>query len=186
MPKIVSGSFTVSGSGFGFEAALRRARGFGFSTVSSTVSSSATPLASLRLHRLLDHDERASRAGHAAIHEQEVPLRVDTEDLQALDRRPLVPHLAGHPHALEDAGGVGGADRARLPHVHGAVRLRPASEVVALDHSLEPFAFRGGDDVDQLPLGEDVALDLLAGLEPLEAAELGDVPGGRGAHGLEL
>ena len=67
-------------------------------------------------------------------------------------------HVAGHPHALEDAARRGaGADRAGRPLAVGlTVRLRAAAETVALDAALEAAALRGAGDVDQLARGEDV------------------------------
>src|SRR5262249_52456277 len=122
----------------------------------------------------------------APVDEQQVSLRVDPQDLEALHGRPDTPHLAGHPDALEHPGGVRGADRARLPHVHRAVRLGAAAEAVALDETLEALALGRGGDVHQLTLREDLAGELLAGLQTLGAADLRDVPGRLDAGRLEL
>src|SRR6185312_9468825 len=88
---------------------------------------------------------------------------------------PHVAHLAGHLHALEHTGSVGGADRARLPDVHGAVAFRAAAEFVSLDEALEALALRRRGDVDQLARGEDLRLELLPGLEALVAPDLDHV-----------
>jgi len=46
---------------------------------------------------------------------------------------------------------------------------------VALDKALESLAFRGCGDIDELAGGEDLRLQLLAGLEAVIAADLDDV-----------
>src|SRR5262245_63981962 len=61
----------------------------------------------------------------------------DEADLGA----PLGAHLAGHAHAPEDARRRrGGADGTALANVVGAMRLRSAAEVVALDRAREALA----------------------------------------------
>src|SRR6266568_7211315 len=103
-------------------------------------------------------------------------LGIDAHHLVGAGGHALVAHLARHAHALEHAGGVGGADGAGLPDVHGTVRFRPAAELVALDEALEALAFASAGHVDELAGGEDLHLELLALLEAVVAADLDEVP----------
>ena len=57
---------------------------------------------------------------------------------------------------------------------------------MALDQALEALSLGGRGHIDQLALGEDVALELLADLQAVVAPDLGDVPVGIGAGLLEL
>ena len=94
--------------------------------------------------------------GSGALDEQQVALGVGAHDAQLLDRRPVVAHVPGHPHALVDATGRGARpDRARLAMVVGAVGLGTALEVVALDVAGEALALGDAGDVDQLAGGEE-------------------------------
>src|SRR5712692_2543843 len=128
-----------------------------------------------RLRRGADQDQGALRARHAAFDEDEVPLRIDADHLVRAGGDALVAHLTGHLQALENACRVGGADGARLADVHRAVRLGPAAELVPLDEALEALALRRGGDIDELAGGEDLRLELLAGLEAFVAPDLDDV-----------
>src|ERR671937_3160659 len=154
-------------------------------------SSSAQLLRPSTLLRLLlrgvpDHDDRPVRAGHRAPHEQQVAAGVDPDHPERLHGPRARAHVAGHPLTLEYARRVRGADRPRLAHVHRPVRLGAAAEVVPAHHALEPLALARALDVDQLALGEDVRLQLLAHRDALEAPELRDVAVRLQAGRLEL
>src|SRR5437588_3534096 len=113
---------------------------------------------------LSDLDEGVLGARNGALDEQEVPLGVDLVDDEPDLRHPFAAHPAGHLHPLEHArGSRRRADRARLADVVGAVRLRPAMEVVALDRPGEA-----------LPVRDPADLHLLARLEDLDRHVLAD------------
>src|SRR5205807_3279683 len=137
------------------------------------------------LGRLPDENKRTLGAGHAALHHQQVPLGVHSYHLVGPFGRPHVAHLSRHAHALEDARGVGGADRARLADVHGAVALGPAAEAVALDQTLEALPLGGGGHVDQVAFAEEVGFELLSNLEAVVVADLDHVAQGIDAGLLE-
>src|ERR671937_2217145 len=128
------------------------------------------------LRRLPDEHEGALGAGDAAFDHEQVPVGVYADDLVRAGGRALVAHLAGHAHALEHPRGVGGADGARLAHVHGPVRLRTAAELVALDQTLEALAFAGARHVDQLAGLEHLGGQILTLLEAVVVADLDHVP----------
>src|SRR3712207_3498675 len=80
------------------------------------------------LTSLLDLDDGALAAGHAAAHPQLVPLGVYGHHLYVAHRDSLVAHLAWHLLALEDSGRVGrGPDGAGLTDVVRTVRDGPAA-----------------------------------------------------------
>src|SRR5206468_11048520 len=122
---------------------------------------------------LLHEDERVPGARQGALHEQEVSLGVGSDDRDLLRRRPLIAHVAGHAHALVDAaGGRARADRARLAVMVGAVRLRAAVEVMALDVTREALALRDAAHVDEVARGEHVGdRELLAELVVVDAID---------------
>src|SRR3954470_24931413 len=98
-----------------------------------------------------------ARPRHGAADHQQVLVRVDAHDLEALLRDALVAHLARAADALEHAGGVGGgADRARGAHVVRAVADGAAREVVPLDGALEALALRDAGHLDGVALLEDL------------------------------
>src|SRR5436189_2914649 len=127
------------------------------------------------LGRLADQDQRAFCPRHTALEHQEVSLGVDPDHRIGARGGANVAHLAGHAHALEDAGGVGGADGAGLADVHRAVGLRAAAELVTLDETLETLAFAGRRHIDELTGGEDLGLELLSRLDTVVVADLDDV-----------
>src|SRR5262249_19351703 len=114
-------------------------------------------------------------AGDTAFDEEEIPFGVDANDLVRAGGGALVAHLPGHAHALEDTCRVGGADGARLAHVHGAVRLRAAAELVALDQALEAFALAGACYVDEFAGLENVGGQVGAGFDAVVVADLHDM-----------
>ena len=76
----------------------------------------------------------ALRAGQRALDQEQVALGVAAHDGHLLDGDAVVAHPPGHARALEHLARVrAGADRAGLAVRVGAVRLRSAPEVVALD-----------------------------------------------------
>src|SRR5437764_15214873 len=113
-------------------------------------------------------------AGHRALHQEQVALRVDAHDPEVLDRHAVVAHAPGHPLALEDATRRRGrADRAgRAPAVGLAAGLRAAGEAVALDHTREALALGGAGHVDQVADLEEVGLGRLPHLLGLRAVVL--------------
>src|SRR5215218_1130432 len=132
-------------------------------TASSSVTAPPPILEALGIGT--DLHRAAARAGYGATDEQQVFLRDDLDDLEALLRDALVAHLARAADALHHACRPGGrADRARGPHVVRAVRLRAGGKSVALDRALEALALRGPGD-----------LDLLTGLEDLDGDGLADL-----------
>src|SRR5690606_2111099 len=95
------------------------------------------------------------------LDQQEVVLRVDPHHRVVARRDGLVPHAAGHAHALLGAAveaAVRGApaDRAAVTvHALRAVAGAHAAEVVALHHALGPLALARSGDVDELDAVED-------------------------------
>src|ERR671932_678478 len=86
-------------------------------------------------------------------------------------RRTLAAEAAGHPGPFEDARRRrGSADRARLPDVVRAVRLRAAVEPVPLDRSGESLAVRDAADLHLLARREDVHGDVFAAVKLALAA----------------
>src|SRR5712691_9119388 len=138
------------------------------------------------LGRFLDEDQCAFRAGNATLDHDEISCGVDSYYLVAAGGGPLVAHLAGHAHTLEDARGVCRADGAGLADVHRAVALGTAAELVALDEALETLALAGARDVDELAGLEDLGRQVLALLEAVVVADLDDVAVGVDARLLEL
>src|SRR5687767_9297354 len=117
------------------------------------------------LLRLLHDEQAVARPGHRTLDQDEVALRVDLHDRELLDGHPLVAHVTGHAGALPDAAGVGPrADRAGRPMMVGAVRLRPALEVVAGDDAGEAVALADPGHVNELSGLEQADLQLLADL----------------------
>src|SRR3954469_4298368 len=113
-------------------------------------------------------------AGDGAPDQEQVALSVDLDDVGAALGHPARSHLSRHPHALEDAGGVGArADRAGCADVVRAVGLGATAEVVSLDRALEALA--DGDRGD---------LDLLAGLEAGDGDVVADLDLGSGVARL--
>src|ERR671938_1391120 len=83
------------------------------SPVASRTSTVRLAMTSGPLRGGLDEDDRAARAGHRALDEEQAALGVDRVDGQVLGGLPDAAHAARHAHALEDpAGGRARADRA--------------------------------------------------------------------------
>src|SRR5690606_31656112 len=116
-------------------------------------------------------DEQAvAVARRGAVHEKDLPLRIDADDLQVADRHPISAHAAGHALAGEDAArGLALTDRTDvamgLVHTVRAARAL-AGHAVPLDHAREAPA-----------LGDAGHVDVLAGLEEIDA---------EGGAGLEV
>src|SRR5207237_7303435 len=127
---------------------------------------------------LLPHlDEAVRRPGDGAADEEQVPLRVDAVHPQADLRHALAAEPPGHLDPLEHARGRrGGTDRTRLAHVVRAVRLRAATEAVALDRPGEALADRDAGDLDRVAGLEGLDRHRLADGELALAAELDEVP----------
>src|SRR5438093_8499803 len=99
-------------------------------------------------YRLPNDDVAARPAGNRAIQHQQIVLRVNTQHLEIANRDAVVPHVAGHAHALDDTRRERGRpDRSRRAVEHRAVRRASAAEVVPLDDALESLAAAGGNDV---------------------------------------
>src|SRR5439155_25672668 len=129
----------------------------GFTSAPKTPSSRVTFLVEPRIGALgaatiLPHlHEAVARAGDGALHEQQVPFRVDLVHGQADLGHALAAHAAGHANPLEDPRGRGRrADRAGLADVVRAVARRPTAEVVALDRAGAALAAPLGGDLDAL------------------------------------
>src|SRR5215212_9932163 len=120
----------------------------------------------LLLNRLLDDDDAAVGAGHRAAHHEQVVLHVHARDRQALEGDARVAHVARRARALDDARRIRRlADGAGAAHVHRAVRLGAAVEVVALDGALEAPTLRLADQLDRVALTELVNQHLVADVD---------------------
>src|SRR5258708_34026294 len=134
------------------------------------------------LRRLLaDHDQSAIRPGDRTAQRDQVALGVNRQDTQVFHRHPSVAQVTGHAHALERPTWSGArTDRARMtPAIGLAVGLRPATEVVALDHATEALAFGRANHIDDLALDKHAGIDACTKLEVLETI------GRHFAHGLD-
>src|ERR671933_1060979 len=104
------------------------------SPVASRTSTVRLAMTSRPLRGGLDEDDRAARAGHRTLDEEQAALGVDRVDGQVLGGLPDGPHAARHAHTLEDAAGrrarADGTGRAVL--ALRAVRRAEALEAVAL------------------------------------------------------
>src|SRR4051794_9086447 len=136
---------------------------------------------------LPDLDDAVLRARDGALDEQQVVLDVDVVDVQPHLGDALAAHAAGHLDALEDARRVRRrADRAGLPDVVRAVRLRAAVELVPLDRAGEALADPDAGDLDRVAGLEDLDGDRLALDRVHESAELDEVPVRLGAALLQV
>ncbi len=106
-------------------------------------------------------------AGNGTAYEEQISLEIDANDFEVLGRRPLVAHLAGHLHALDDLAGAGAcADRSGV--AEGFVGTMGSSldlEAMALDDARESAALARPDGIDQLAGLEDIHLDFCTRLE---------------------
>src|SRR5437588_12205826 len=109
------------------------------------------------------HDHLATRRpGHRAADEEQVSFQVHLHHAQVLDRAALDAHVAGHAPPLEySSRRLALADGARRAgRQAGAVGGVAAREVVTLHGAREALADGRPRDVDDLPLLEEVGLDL--------------------------
>src|SRR5262245_35909168 len=136
-----SSARTASCTRCGFTSAAKIDSSSSTSRVDFPFASRSGALAATVAPVLPDLEQTALRAGHGALHEEQVALGVDRVDRQSDLRAALRAHVAGHPHSLEDARRRRRcADRPGLADVVRAVRDGTPAEVVALDRALEPLA----------------------------------------------
>jgi hypothetical protein len=97
---------------------------------------------------------------------QQVAFQVHHLNSQVLDRDTLITHMTGHALSLPHLGSMGcPTDRARSTMSIGlTVRLRTASEPVALDATCEATALRHTYDVHMIANLEDIDADGLSHL----------------------
>src|SRR5690606_19913315 len=121
----------------------------------------------LLLHCRADHHQATLGAGDAALHSQQIPLRVNHDDLKVLRGYPVAAHATRHARALQNtAGGAGRADGAgRALTVRLAVSLRAAPEAMPLHCAGKTLALARPHDVDAIALLEHLDRDLLTGLD---------------------
>ena len=121
----------------------------------------------LREARAHDHHDRVPGARNRAADVEQVLLGIDPHDDEVLGRRLASAQPARRPRAREDARRERRrSDRARRAVEHRAVGRRAAAEIRAgATTPMKPLPLRRADDVDVVLLGEDVAEDLVAGLE---------------------
>src|SRR5438552_4561441 len=125
---------------------------------------------------LSDLDDSVARAGHGALDEEQVPLRVDIVHGHPDLGDALAAHPAGPADALADARRRRrGTDRAGCADVVRAMALRAALEVVALDRAGEALADPDPGDLDPLAGLERLDGDGLALGQLARPAELDDL-----------
>ena len=127
----------------------------------------------------MDFEVPVHGAGNGSLHEEQIRVGDDADDLQIPDGHLFASHSSCHPHALENARRVrGGADGAGCAlAVTLAMGAEPAAEVMPLHDALEAAPFGRADNRDQVSLGEHaVHLDLLSRLDVRDAvaAEFAD------------
>src|SRR5688572_6819232 len=115
----------------------------------------ATPSSLLR-----DHHDAVARARDRAPHEEQILLGVDPDHFEPELGVAPVAHVARHPLALYDPGGIGaGADRAGLAVPGVAVGGGTAARAVAVHDALEAPPLGPPGHLDQLAGGEDLHRD---------------------------
>src|SRR5881296_2319162 len=96
-----------------------------------------------RASLLADGHQAIHRPRHRAAHEQEIALGIHFDDAQAELGEVAGAHMPGHPLSFNNPRRVGTRrDRPRLAVARVAVRLRTATEVVAVHDALEAAALR--------------------------------------------
>jgi len=119
------------------------------------------------LHRVLDDQPAALRAGHGALDEDQAALDVGADDLEILLGAVLVAHMAGHLLVLEDLAWIlalTGRTERTVRH-RDAVGSAKTTEAPALHAALKALALGHALDVDDLAGNIMVGRDLRADVE---------------------
>src|SRR5918995_3775684 len=111
-----------------------------------------------------DHHQTLICPWHRPLNQKQIPLGIDAQYFQVLNRYPVVARAACHPHPFEHPS----RRRARTDRAWSAQPVRlavgfwTAPETVALDHTLKASALRRAGDIDQFAFGEGVRGDDLS------------------------
>src|SRR5262249_29620694 len=95
-----------------------------------------------------DEHLAAGRTGHRPADEKEIVFLIDSGDDHVANSYSRIPHVAGHPHPLNDSRRESGsADRTGSAVKHRTMCGPAAAKVMTLDQTRESAAFAGSDDV---------------------------------------
>ena len=103
------------------------------------------------LDRRTDHDVATFRTGDGTTDENYIIIRTDVDNLEILDRLPVVTVTTRHVLVFPNTTRVrSGTNTTRATVHHVTVRLRLSLEVESLHNTLETFTLGCANDVDPL------------------------------------
>src|SRR5688500_11452933 len=122
-------------------------------------------VSAIRSALLADEEDPVRGTSHRAADVDEVPFHIDLLDAEIRLRMPRGAVVPRHLLPLDHARRIrSGTDRARPAVLGVAVRVRSATDPVALDDALKAAPLRRAGDLHPFPGGEDVHLHHVAGL----------------------